>query len=419
MCVFAADVAKTSATQWLVLGAFAGYVLMMWTNPVRESLRDGWQAVRRYPSLWLVLGTLGCVNALFSIAARAYLSIVLPPEAKPVFVWARDDWRDPELWLSGSPASLWWLPHNEFVSAVRDSIRPGIENVAGLFSVFASTFPISAFLGPLLLFAWRGRARVLLQALNRRMGWRGWSVYGLLTVAGFAAAAKPILYFTPSILPPQLWMEWGQLIAAVAFIFEFLLGFGCQVFLILLAFAWVRGLNFDHHAMIDVAVRRFVCVLQWAALILLASMLLIEAPLVLKNFPSLATHFPEEELFEGRLANARAALAGFVLLTATVQITMTLHATTLRHAMREHFRFVSRAWWPLAWFMITALFHFVLIQALQENVERGVGEGTALWVVWRVLSPWLVAAVGAWLLASWVCVYKRHSRPAGARPQIA
>src|SRR4030095_11626759 len=112
--------------------------------------------------------------------------------------------------------------------------------------------------------------------------------------------------------------------------------------------------------------------------------------------------FPEEELFQGRLANARAALAGFVLLTATVQITMTLHATTLRQALREHFRFVSRACWPLGWFMITALFHFVLVQALQENVERGVGEGTALWIIWRVLSPWLVAALGAGLLAGWV-----------------
>src|SRR4029079_15656022 len=157
MCVLAADLPKTSATEWLVRGALAAYALMMWTNPVRESLRDGWRAVRRYPALWLVLGTLGCLNALFALGARAYLSFVLPPEAKPAFMWARDAWRDPELWLNGSPASLWWLPHNEFVAAVRDSIRPAIENVAGLFSVFASTFPISAVLGPLLLFAWRGR----------------------------------------------------------------------------------------------------------------------------------------------------------------------------------------------------------------------------------------------------------------------
>jgi len=417
--VFAADIANPSLTQWLTLGAFAGYGLMMWTNPVRESLHDGWRAVRRYPALWLVLGTLGCLNALFALSARAYLFFVLPTDARPAFMWARDAWRDPELWLNGSPASLWWLPHNEFVAAVRDSIRPAIENVAGLFSVFASTFPISAVLGPLLLFAWRGRARVLLSALHRRMGWYGWTVYSLLILAGLAAAAKPLLYLTPSIFPPEIWMQWGQVVAAVGFAFEFLLGFGCQVFLILLAFAWVRGLNFDHHAMIDVAVRRFVSVLQWAALILLASMLLIEAPLIMKNFPNFAGYFPEEELFERRLANARALLAGMVLLTASVQVAMVLHATTLRQALREHVRFVARAWWPIGWFMITAVFHFILVQALQENVERGVGEGTALWIAWRVLSPWIVAAVGAWLLASWVCVYKRHGRPVARQTQMA
>ena len=60
-----------------------------------------------------------------------------------------------------------------------------------------------------------------------------------------------------------------------------------------------------------------------------------------------------------------------------------------------------------------------LVQALQENVERGVGEGTALWIAWRVLSPWIVAAVGAWLLASWVCVYKRHGRPVARQTQMA
>jgi hypothetical protein len=419
MCVLAAELTSPTLTQWLVLGALVGYGLMMWTNPVRDSLRDGWRAVRRYPTLWVVLGTLGCVNALFALGARVYLATVLPEDVRPAFLWVRDAWRDPELWLTGSPRSLWWLPHNEFASAVRDSVRPGVENLAGLFSVFASTFPISAVLGPVLLFAWRGRARVLATALQRRLGWRGWALYGLFCTAGLAAAVKPLLYVPPAAIPPELWMEWGQAIAAVSFAFEFLLGFGLQVFLILLAFAWVRGLNFENDAMIDVAVRRFVVVMKWAALILLASMLLIEVPLVLKNFPNLATYFPEQELFESRLANARTVLAVLILLTASVQVIMTLHATSLRLALREHLRFVGRAWWPVGWFLVTALFHFVLVQAVQENVERGVGEGTALWIVWRVLSPWLVAAVGAWLLASWVCVYKRHGRAPSEGRQLA
>jgi lipoprotein-releasing system ATP-binding protein len=40
----------------------------------------------------------------------------------------------------------------------------------------------------------------------------------------------------------------------------------------------------------------------------------------------------------------------------------------------------------------------------------GVGEGTALWVAWGLISPWIAGALGAWLLASWVCVYRRYVR---------
>src|SRR5215212_1386748 len=103
MFVFAEFSVDPTVTQWLIAGALAGYALMMWRNPVRDSLWDGWQAIRRYPALWIVLGTLGCVNGLFSIGTRAYLAMILPEDAKPAFMWVRDAWRDPELWLTGSP----------------------------------------------------------------------------------------------------------------------------------------------------------------------------------------------------------------------------------------------------------------------------------------------------------------------------
>src|SRR5437868_13408484 len=103
--------------RWLLAGAVAGYALMMWTNPVRAALRDAWRAVRRYPVLALVPGALGCANAAFDLAMRGYLYTVLPPEARPVFAWVREAWHDPQLWLTGSPGSLWWLPHGELVQA--------------------------------------------------------------------------------------------------------------------------------------------------------------------------------------------------------------------------------------------------------------------------------------------------------------
>jgi hypothetical protein len=400
---------------WLTAGALAGYGLMMWTNPVRASLGDGWRAVRRYPALWLVLGVLGCANALWTLGARAYLAVLFPGN-EPAFVWVRAAWRDPRLWLSGSPESLWWLPRGEFTEAVRASFLPALENLAGLFHNLVSTFPLAALAAPLACLAWRGRAAVLLAALRRRYGWGGWLLYAALVLAALAALAKPFLYAAPQVFPPELWLRWGQVLAGAAFIFEYLLGTAVQVFLLLLAFAWVRGLNFQHGELLDVAVRRSVSLLPWSGLLLLLAGLLIEAPLVLKNFPATAAWFPSGELFAERLRLARTVLAACVLLGAGLQLGLTLHAGSLRRALRDWRRAVARAWWPLGWFLIIAAFHFLALHVVQENIARGVGEGTALWVVWRLASPWLAALLGAWLLASWVCVYKRHAEAGTAEP---
>ena len=55
---------------WLLLGAFLGYVLMMRTNPVAESLRDGLRALRRYSSLWTILAVCAFGYAAFDLAVR-------------------------------------------------------------------------------------------------------------------------------------------------------------------------------------------------------------------------------------------------------------------------------------------------------------------------------------------------------------
>src|SRR5262245_3399864 len=74
-------------TAWLLIGALAGYAIMMRTNPVRESLRDGWLVVRRYPTMWVILGLFGFAHAAFGLGTRAYLAAILPKEEGPVFVW--------------------------------------------------------------------------------------------------------------------------------------------------------------------------------------------------------------------------------------------------------------------------------------------------------------------------------------------
>lgn len=397
-------------TAWLLIGALVGYAIMMRTNPVRESLRDGWLALCRYPTMWVILGCFGFAHAVFGLGTRAYLATILPMEERPAFLWVREAWRDPNLWLVGSPDSLWWLPANECARVTRDSLLPAIESLGGLFHNLVTTFPLSALIAPILLLPWGNRMQILRQGLHRRFGRVAWIIYFALVLAAIAAIAKPVVYATPQVLPPLLWTHWGQVAVSLAFAFEYLLGVGVQVFLILVAFAWVRGLSFQRDALAEVAMRRFVVVLPWSALILLLSWLLIDLPLMLKNFPATAPYFVEGDIFDRWLLLARALLTGLILLAAGVQVRLALHSTSWRQALREHFQMLKRAWWPFGWFLIIALLHFFFWTALRENVSRGVGEGTALWVAWRLLSPWIAGTIGAWLLASWVCVYKRYVR---------
>lgn len=405
-------------TAWLLIGALAGYAIMMRTNPVRESLRDGWLAVRRYPTMWALLGFFGFAHAIFSLGTRAYLAAILPKEEQPIFVWVRGAWQDPKLWLSGTPESLWWLPASDLARITRESLLPAIETLGGLFHNIVAAFPLSALIAPIVLFPWGNRMRVLRKGLGRRFGKAGWLIYFSLMLAAIAAIAKPVVYATPRVLPPLLWTHWGQVVVSVAFAFEYLLGVAVQVFLILIAFAWIRGLSFQREALAEVAIRRFVVVLPWSVLILLLSWVLIDLPLMLKNFPATAPYFVEAEIFERWLFLARAGLTGLILLAAGVQVRLALHSSSWRQALGEHCRMMTRAWWPFGWFLVIALLHFFFWAALRESILRGVGEGTALWVAWRLISPWIAGIVGAWLLASWVCVYKRYVRPASSTPVI-
>ena len=120
--------------------------------------RDGLRCLRRYPMLWFTLGVFGFAYALFQLALRIYFYCVLPLADRPVIVWARAAWRDPQLWLKGSPDSLWYLPPQALRQTILENALSAVENVAGLFNVVAATFPISAFAAFLFLINWEGHS---------------------------------------------------------------------------------------------------------------------------------------------------------------------------------------------------------------------------------------------------------------------
>jgi hypothetical protein len=403
----------TAQTLWLLAGAAAGYGLMMWTNPVRSSLRDGWRAMRRYPALWLVFGVLGFAHAVHQVGVRVYFAMVLPPESRPEFRWARVLPGEAHGSLADTLSALWWLPREEFAAVAQSALWSACESVGGLFHQWAGTFPVAAFVLPLALVAWRGKSAVLVRGLERRFGFAARGIALLLVVAGAACTFKLLLLAGPGWWPEPWWSRWNATVALVAFAFESLLGVGVQVYLVLLAYAWVRGLNFELRALVDVALRRFACVLPWTVLVLCLSVMVIELPLWLARHSSFSAWLPAEEVFEHHLPRGRAALALFFILTAGVQVALALHASSWRRALRDFLETLREQWWPFGWYVLTAVLHFFLLWLLTGAIALGTGEGTALWVAWKLIAPWLAAGVGGWLLASWVCLHCRWRRGAG------
>ncbi len=411
-----ASAVSSAQLPWLLCGALGGYLLLLFTNPVRSSLRDGLRCIRRYPALWVTLGMVGFCGALFQLAQRVYFFFLLPFEERPAFVWMRAAWRDSQLWLHGSTESFWYLPPHAVYDAVRESRLPALESTAGLFNCLLSPFPLAALAALLLLVNWGGHHRIVLRALRKRFGGFGWVLYAGVVVCALAAFAKPLLYAAPQFIVAgggsaaagTLWIQWAPVVEWLGFLFEYLFGVCLQIYLILLAFVWVRGFTFTHAHLLDFAIRRCAFVLKWALVVMLLSTALINVPLILKNFPAFQSWFPDNaEVIEGRLRLARAVLTGVLLLCSTVQITLVFHSESLLRALRDHARFVVRHVWPFGWFVILAALHFYLFQVAQGLVLRGFGEETAAGLVWGLVVPWLRGILAAWLLAAWVCLFKR------------
>jgi len=383
---------------------FSGYILVMAASPVRASMVDGWRCVRRYPVIWRMLALLGFVHALFHAVVRLVLHFQFAPE----FTWVRAGWHDPVLWLSGSPDSIWWLPPSAVRQVFRDSALPVAESLAGLFNNAITTFPL-AVIAAFGLFTNRHHyASLLRDALRRRFGLAAWPVLACVYLGALAVVTKAALYFLLPIMANPAWFRWASAVVAVAAGFEYLVGVGIQIYLIMHAYAWVRGLSFEPDALREVAVRRLGAGAKWAAIVVLASSIVIELPLVLKNFPLFAGIFPDgRETVEWRVTVARIGLAVVLLCFASMQAWLTLHGETLRRAWHLHWSFMRRHGWEFTWFLVVAGMHLFAVQVLRGLVLRGVSENTALGLVWTLVWPWVNGYVAGWCLATWVCLFKR------------
>jgi hypothetical protein len=403
--------------QWVLpLGAVLAYAVLMGTNPVRHAFLDGIRALRRYPRLIAIPAGLGLCYALFHTGLILFFYAVLPLEQRPAFGW-QFAWVMPRAvsrlseahslgdWLSAFFADPHW-------QAARAGLLDGLESLAGLFNA-VTTFPVSALAAFALLFNWRGHHATLREALRKRFGRWALLVHAAILLCALSAIVAPALY-GPSLIylnrsvPRMLLVRWSALIDWFSSLFAYLFGVGVQIYLILIVYTWLRGLNWTPLHLMNLAIRRFSFVVKWAAVVMAFSSLLIDLPRVtalLFRFddPLFLNHI---FLYTDRIA--RPLLALFLIFFSTMQITLTFHSETLRKALGQHLAFLRRFWWQLSWFLLVASVHLFALALLDRTLTLGLGgDSTSAGLLWILFHPLPVALLTAWLLASWVSLFKR------------
>ena len=373
-----------------VVGLCCGYALVMLFNPVRLPLRDGFRCILRFPRVWLTFVVFGLGYSVFQFATFS------PLESSSSFDWSQitslPSWRWPRL------AEVW-----------RQTPLPALENVAGIFDNATTTYPLSVIAAVLIIGNWRGLHGTLFGALRKRFRLGGFLIYLIVLLSALTSLLKPIVFWR---LP-----EWGGLVPvagllrisatvdAVAFIFEYLFGVYIQVYLITVCFAWIRGLSFEEGELFRFAVRRFSFVLKWAGVVVLISSLLVRTPLLLAyfmNIPDVLDYLPFQRL----------AMCLLIIAFASVQVSLTLHNEGLGDAIRAHGRFLRHNWNRFGWFLLVCALHFFSLMACDAIARGAIGDRLIALIVWKCLFVFARGFITGWLLASWVCLFRRFETAA-------
>jgi hypothetical protein len=371
-------------------GAVIGYLILMVANPVARFFRDGLRCLRRYPRMWIWLAVLGLVYTIYQ-SLQAYqfggrefslMSLLYWPAFKP------REW--------GTSAGHAWLP--------------GLELLAGLFNQAVVSYPTSALAALLFLTNWRGYQMQFLRAARGRLG-RWWlGVYFALLLCAVAAFCKPLfslsIYWLNRYFDGIFLLRVGAIIDWLSFQFEYLFGLLIQIFLVVLTFIWIRGLNSEPGRIFEFALKRAVFAAKWAGVVLLATFLLIHLPLLISycwiaqqtDFSNAVIQYIEQ--------TARPLIAVALILFCSVQITLILHNETLRDAVHEHALLARRHWFRIISFLMVSGLHLFALCWLTDFIVGAFPRYSVPNLFFSVLFTLGRAFLAAWFLATWVCLYR-------------
>jgi hypothetical protein len=368
-----------------LLGFVGGYLIVLLFNPVRLALRDGLRCLIRYKRVWSTFVLLGFAYFIFQFSTFTPIENFSDVDLTHVF-----------------SLSNWHWP--TFMEIWREAPLPALEGVAGIFDNATTTYPLSAMAAVMMLMNWRGLHGALVRALHKRFRFGGYVLYIVLLFSAIAALLKPIVYWAlplwGGLLPAAELLQTSASIDAFAFIFEYLLGVYIQIYLIAVCFAWIRGLSFEEGELFRFSMRRFSYVLEWAGIVVLISTVVVRLPLLLAyfmNIPDVLDYLPIQ----------RALMCALIITFASVQISLALHNETLREALRAHREFIRNNTSRFIWFLLICGIHFFFLTTADAIVRGAISDRALAMILWKSIFVFIRGFVTGWLLASWVCLFRR------------
>jgi hypothetical protein len=145
-------------------------------------------------------------------------------------------------------------------------------------------------------------------------------------------------------------------------------------------------------------------VLEWAGIVVLVSTLIVRVPLVIAVLA-------DARLLE-YLRYQRLAMSVLIIAFASVQVSLALHNETLGHAIRAHGRFLRQNWSRFSWFLLVCALQFFLIMSIDAVARGAIGDRLIVLIIWNCLFVAARGIITGWLLASWVCLFRRYETSA-------
>jgi hypothetical protein len=376
-------------------GLLVGFLFLMSLNPAAHFFRDGLRCVRRHPRMWVWLMVFGL----------AYLSFQ-----------AVEDFQFRGRWIELGSLIYWpsFRPPG-LEAAAAHAWLPALELLAGIFNQAGVSFPSSAVAALLFIANWKGYQVQFLRTAKRRMGRWLPAVYPGVLLCAVAALFKPIfslsIYWLNEYVDGILLLRAGAIIDFLSTQFEYLFGVLIQIFLVLIAFVWIRGLSSEPDRIFQFALKRAVYSAKWIGVILLTSLLLIQLPLLISYLWISQQTDATAAVVQYVDQTARPLIAVAFLLFCSIQVTLILNNENLRDAIQEHAQFMRHSWLRIASFLLLAGLQFFVVCWLSELVAGGFPRYSVPNLLFAALFTFGRAFLAAWFIASWVCLY-RGSRPA-------